>query len=147
MGKYDSLLREYQRNSTDDFVGAIDWKPLQQTKFTFEEEVDHYKADSYFTLAPSEFLVQEADGTPVSLGNWDSTTPYGIAGCNTGSMGSAYTNATTYTILSPAQIPAESRSSIRPATRSPSTCARSRRGCSIPPRPSASRAPASRTSR
>ena len=105
VGKYDSLLREYQRNSTDDFVGAIDWKPLQQTKFTFEEEVDHYKADSYFTLAPSEFLVQEADGTPVSLGNWDSTTPYGIAGCNTGSMGSGYTNATTYTILSPAQIP------------------------------------------
>jgi hypothetical protein len=105
VGKYDSLLREYQRNSTDDFVGAIDWKPLQQTKFTFEEEVDHYKADSYFTLAPSDFLVQEADGTPVSLGNWDSTTPYGIAGCNTASMGSAYTNATTYTILSPAQTP------------------------------------------
>jgi hypothetical protein len=105
VGKYDSLLREYQRNSTDDFYGAIDWKPLQQTKFTFEEEVDHYKADSYFTLAPSDFLVQEADGTPVSLGDWDSTTPYGIGGCNTGSMGSAYTNTTTYTILSPAQVP------------------------------------------
>jgi hypothetical protein len=105
VGKYDSLLEEYQRNSTDDFLGAVDWKPWQQTKFTFEEQVDHYKADSYFILAPQSFLVQEADGTPVSLGNWDSPTPYGIAGCNTGSMGSGYTSATNYTILSPAQYP------------------------------------------
>ena len=36
-----------------------------------KSRVDHYKADSYFTLAPGEFNVQEADGTPASLGNWD----------------------------------------------------------------------------
>jgi hypothetical protein len=30
--------------------------------------------DSYFTLAPNQYTVQEADGTPVSLGNWDSQT-------------------------------------------------------------------------
>ncbi len=106
VGATDSLLEEYQRNSTDDFMGAIDWKPLQQTKFTFEEEVDHYKADSYFTIAPSEYLVQEADGTPVSLGNWDNSgTSYGLSYCNTASMGSAYTNSTTYTILSAPQTP------------------------------------------
>jgi hypothetical protein len=103
IAKYNALLAEYQRNSTDDFTGAVDWKPLRETKLSFEEQVDHYKADSYFTLAPNGFLVQEADGTPAYLGNWDSQTAYGIAGCNTGSMGSAYTNATTYTILSKAQ--------------------------------------------
>jgi hypothetical protein len=109
IGKYDSLLAEYQRNSTDDFTGAIDWKANDHTKITFEEQVDHYKADSYFTLAPSELTVQEADGTPASLGNWDFTstpaTPYPIASCNTASMGSAYTSSTVYTILSPAQTP------------------------------------------
>jgi hypothetical protein len=118
IGKYDSLLAEYQRNSTDDFTAAIDWKPWQETKFTYEEQVDHYKADSYFTLAPSELTVQEADGTPASLGNWDiastPATPYPIASCNTGSMGTAYTNATTYTILSAPQTPG-GRPIINPA--------------------------------
>ena len=113
IGKYSSLLAEYQRNSTDDFLGAIDWKPWQQTRITFEEQVDHYKADSYFTLAPSELTVQEADGTPASLGNWDlqttPATPYTIAACNTGSMGTA-----PYTILSPAQTPG-GRPIINPA--------------------------------
>jgi hypothetical protein len=118
IGKYDSLLAEYQRNSTDDFLGAIDWKPWERTKFTFEEQVDHYKADSYFTLAPSELNVQEADGTPASLGNWDiastPATPYPIASCNTGSMGSAYTSSTSYTILSAPQTPG-GRPIINPA--------------------------------
>jgi hypothetical protein len=27
--KYDAMLQEYQRNSTDDFTGAIDWKPVR----------------------------------------------------------------------------------------------------------------------
>ena len=58
VGKYDSLTMEVQRNSTDDFTGAIDWKPVQHTKLTFEEQVDHYKADSYFTLNPKGFLAQ-----------------------------------------------------------------------------------------
>ena len=100
IGDYDQQLQEYQRNSTDDFVGGIDWKPVAGTRVTFEEEIDHYKEDSYYTLAPGDFLAQEADGTRVSLGNWDSLSPYGIGACNTGSMGSAYTNSTTYTILS-----------------------------------------------
>jgi len=115
IGKYDLLLMEYQRNSTDDFLGAIDWKPFQMTKITFEERVDHYKADSYFTLAPGRFNVQEADGTPAAIGNWYSTAaPYTISACNTASMGSAYTNATNYTILSAPQT-AGGRPIINPA--------------------------------
>jgi hypothetical protein len=109
IGKYDALLRMYQRNSTDDFTAAVDWKPVQHTKLSFEELVDHYKADSYFTLDPSDFIAQEADGTPVALGNYDALpsatapVPYGSSAsgvCATGSMGSGYTSATTYNIFS-----------------------------------------------
>ncbi len=72
------ILEEYQRNSTDDFTGAIDWKPLTATKFTFEEQVDHYKGDSYFTMAPQYFTVQEADGTRVALlHSYQNSMPYG----------------------------------------------------------------------
>jgi hypothetical protein len=105
IAKYDALLQQYQRNSTDEFTGAVDWKPVRDTRLTFEEQITHYKADSYFTLNPNGFLVQEADGTPAYLGNWDSVTPYGIGGCNTNSMGSAYTSKTNYTILTPATTP------------------------------------------
>ena len=104
IGTSDQLLREFQRNSTDDFLAAILWKPLALTTLTFEEQVDHYKADSYFTIAPGQFNVQEADGTPAALGNWDATaSPYSISSCNTTSMGSGYTNATNYTIFSAPQ--------------------------------------------
>ena len=114
VGKYDSLAMEYQRNSTDDFTGAMDWKVLPQTKITFEEVVDHYKTGSYFTLNPNGFLAQEADGTPVSLGDWDfmptatATAPYTISACNTGSMGTAYSGSgttATYTIFTAPQTP------------------------------------------
>jgi hypothetical protein len=71
----DAILQEFQRNSTDDFTGAIDWKPSQSTKLTFEEQLDHYKGDSYFTLAPEDFIAQEADGTKVALNNYDSLMP------------------------------------------------------------------------
>jgi hypothetical protein len=106
IGKSTLLLQEYQRNSTDDFLAAIDWKPFEQTKLTFEEQVDHYKADSTFTVAPGAFNAQEADGTPVALGGWDATaSPYTTASCNTASMGTAYTNATTYTIFTAPSTP------------------------------------------
>jgi len=115
IGKSDLLLQEYQRNSSDDFLGAIDWKPFPLTRITFEEQVDHYKADSYFTVAPGQFNVQEANGTPAALGNWDATAaPYTITNCNTASMGTGYTNATNYTILSAPQT-AGGRPIINPA--------------------------------
>jgi hypothetical protein len=97
---YDALLQQYQRNSTDDFRGSIIWKPVERTTIEFAEQVTHYKGDSYFTLNPRGNLVQEADGTPVYLGNWDSQTAYGISACNTASMGSAYTSSSNYTLLS-----------------------------------------------
>jgi hypothetical protein len=84
----DFLLAEYQRNSTDTFTGSIDWKPVSNTKFTFEEVVTHYKADSYFTADPTYFNLQEADGTPVALfSSYDSLTPYTSSSCNANSMG------------------------------------------------------------
>ena len=85
--KYDAILDEYQRNSTDDFTAGLDWKPLQNTKLTFEEQIDHYKADSYFTMAPSDFIAQEADGTKVALDDYDSQTPYPSSACNANSIG------------------------------------------------------------
>jgi hypothetical protein len=98
IAKYNALLEQYQRDSTDEFTAGVDWKPLQGTKLTFDEQITHFKTGSYFTLDPNGFLVQEADGTKAYLGNWDSQVAYGIGGCNTGSMGTA-----PYTILSPAQ--------------------------------------------
>jgi hypothetical protein len=85
--KYDAVLEEYQRNSTDDFTGAIDWKPTPGTQLTFEEEIDHYKADSYFSMARGDFIAQEADGTPAALDDYDSQTPYPSSACNANSTG------------------------------------------------------------
>ena len=127
IGKYDQLLDMYQRNGTDDFLGAIDWKPWTHTKLTFEEQVDHYKADSVYTLDPSDFIAQEADGTPVALGNYDvvptstAPLPYTIAACNRRQHDdlhpAAVHHSSTYTIfLGPAHRRAVCPSSIRRAT-------------------------------
>jgi hypothetical protein len=90
------ILKEYQRNSSDDFTGGIDWKPIRGTKLTFEEEIDHNKLDSYFTVDPSYLTVQESDGTKVALlDSFQSFMPYGYSAtgafaassvCNTTSM-------------------------------------------------------------
>ena len=100
--KYSALLAQYQRHSTDEFTAAVDWKPVQGTSVTYEQRFLNYKENSYFTLDPNGFLVQEADGTPAYLGNWDlvsngavntATTfsPYSTAACNSNSI----INATT----------------------------------------------------
>jgi len=87
-GSYDLLLQEYQRHSTDDFTGDFEWKPIQGTRLTFETQVDHYKGNSFFTLDPSYFTVQEADGTKVALlSNYDAWTPYTSSSCVSTSMG------------------------------------------------------------
>jgi len=106
------LLEEFQRNSTDDFTGAIDWKPIQGTKLTFEEQIDHYKGDSYFTMDPAYFTVQEPDGTKVALlANYQNYYPYGYSSstgaftpsgvCNTSSM----ISSTTILYSNPAGLP------------------------------------------
>jgi hypothetical protein len=84
---YSLILREYQRNSTDDFFGAIDWKPVEGTKLTFEEQVDHYKADSFFTMPTNGFrTVQEPNGALVTiLTSYDSLTP--SLTCNSAGLG------------------------------------------------------------
>ena len=74
--KYDAILEEYQRNSTDDFTGAIDWKPVRRHPLTFEEQIDHYKADSYFTMAPATSSRRRRTGRKVALDDYDSQTPY-----------------------------------------------------------------------
>jgi hypothetical protein len=103
--KYNAVLAEYQRNNTDDITGAIDWKPVRGTQITFEEQITHYKGDSFFTLAANSLIAQEADGTRVAINDFDSLSPYGISACNTASMGTAYTNGTTYTIFSAPNTP------------------------------------------
>lgn len=96
-GSYAVLLRAMQRNSTDDFTGGIDWKPVRDTKLTFEEQVDHYKADTYFDLNPADLRVQEADGTRVAfLTNYFNLAPYNSSACNASSTGGM-------PILSPSQ--------------------------------------------
>lgn len=91
------LLQEYQRNNTDDVTAAVDWKPVQGTKLTYEEQIDHFKADSYFTVAPGYLNVLEPDGTKVSLlDSYQQFVPYGYntstgafsaaANCNASSM-------------------------------------------------------------
>ncbi len=108
--KYNAILAEYQRNNTDDITGAIDWKPVRGTMVTYEEQITHYKGDSFFTLAQNSLIAQEADGIPVAINDFDSLSPYGIGACNTGSMGSAYTpasggNPAVYTIFSAPNTP------------------------------------------
>ena len=85
-GAYDLLLQEYQRNSTDDWTGSVEWKPVSRTRLTYEEQITHYKGDSYFSGAPQYFNLQEADGLRVAvLQNYDNpiNKPVGIT-CNVG---------------------------------------------------------------
>ncbi|MGA9528122.1 MAG: hypothetical protein WBS24_08405 [Terriglobales bacterium] len=85
-GYNDVLLQEYQRNSTDDWTGSVEWKPVSQTRLTYEEQVTHYKGDSSFSMAPQYFNLQEANGLKVAvLQSYDNpvNSPVGIT-CNAG---------------------------------------------------------------
>src|SRR5208283_1194793 len=92
-----------QRHSTDEYSIAVDWKPVRGTQVTYEQRMHHYKENSFITLDPNGFQVQEADGTPAYLGNWDFSSngstststlwaPYSTAACNSNSI----QNATTF---------------------------------------------------
>ncbi len=85
-GSYDVLLQEYQRNSTDDWTGSVEWKPVSRTRLTYEEQITQYKGDSYFNMAPQYFNLQEANGFRVAvLQNYDNpiNAPVRIT-CNAG---------------------------------------------------------------
>lgn len=62
----DVLFLQNWRNSTDTWLGAVDWKPVAKTMLTFEENVTHYKGDTDWRLAGLN--LQLSDGTPVTLG-------------------------------------------------------------------------------
>lgn len=62
----EALYLQNWRNSTDTWTGAVDWKPIRQTMFTFEETVMHYKGDTDWGLAG--LGLQLANGMPVTLG-------------------------------------------------------------------------------
>ncbi len=98
------ILQEFERNSTDDFIGGIDWKPVQGTQLTYEEEINHSRINSYFTMDPTYFTVQEADGTKVALlASYQSPVPYGYSSSTGAFTPSGVCNSTsmlnTHTIL------------------------------------------------
>jgi hypothetical protein len=62
----DVLFFQNWRNSTDTWMGAVDWKPVSKTKLTFEENVTHYKGDTDWQL--TGLNLQLSNGTPVTLG-------------------------------------------------------------------------------
>jgi hypothetical protein len=67
------------RNSTDTWMGAVDWKPIPKTMLTYEENVTHYKGDTNWGLAGLN--LQLANGMPVTLG-FDNQTPPSCADGN-----------------------------------------------------------------
>jgi hypothetical protein len=93
--KYNAILEQYIRDSTDDITVSLDWKPVQGTKFTYEQEWNHYKGDSYFTLNPAALIFQEANGLPVAINDFDSLSPYAASACTTASMGTNGFNSST----------------------------------------------------
>jgi hypothetical protein len=62
----DALYLQNWRNSTDSWLGALDWKPFSKTTLTIQEYVTHYKGNTNWQLAGLN--LQLSDGTPVTLG-------------------------------------------------------------------------------
>ncbi|MGH9561882.1 MAG: hypothetical protein ACRD3S_10550, partial [Terracidiphilus sp.] len=95
MAGQEVILQEYQRNSTDDFLAGVDWKPVRGTRITFEEQIDHYRGNSTFSLAPQNLYVQEADGTKVALlDSYQQFVPYGYSTSTGAFSAAANCNAT-----------------------------------------------------
>ena len=77
---YNSLMSQFQSHQTDEYMATLTWKPVTGTEVSYEQRFHAFKDRSYLMLDPNGFLVQEADGTPAYLGDWDgasnnSTTP------------------------------------------------------------------------
>jgi len=74
------LLQEYQRNSTDDWTGSVEWKPVSRTRLTYEEQVTHTRAIP-LSAWPPVFQPAGSDGYRVAvLQNYDNpiNKPVGI---------------------------------------------------------------------
>ena len=89
---------------------AIDWKPGLRHQDHVRDAGQSLQV-RHVLQAESERIHGAGSGWNAGIsGQLDSLTPYGIAACNTGSMGSAYIpasggNPAVYTILSPANTP------------------------------------------
>ena len=62
----EALLTQDWRNSTDNWISGIDWKPISGTTVSYDEFVTHYKGDTIWQLTGLNY--QLANGTPASLG-------------------------------------------------------------------------------
>ncbi len=73
----EAHLLQNWRNSTDVWLGAVDWKPFTRTLLTYAEHIVHYKGNTNWQLADAN--LQLANGTPVSLG-FDNVIPPACTG-------------------------------------------------------------------
>lgn len=62
----EALLTQDWRNSTDNWIAGIDWKPVSGTTVSYDEFITHYKGDTIWQLTGLSY--QLSNGTPVSLG-------------------------------------------------------------------------------
>ena len=62
----DALLFQAWKNTTDTWMGGVDWKPWTHTVLTYEEHINHFKGDTSWNLAGIN--AQLKSGTPVSMG-------------------------------------------------------------------------------
>ena len=62
----EALLTQDWRNSTDNWISGIDWKPISGTTVSYDEFITHYKGDTIWQLTGLNY--QLSNGTPVSLG-------------------------------------------------------------------------------
>src|SRR6266702_4259607 len=69
------LLLQNWRNSTDTYTFGADWKPLPQTRLTYQETITNYKGDTSFQMAPQGLNLQLSNGAPVSIGYDNITLP------------------------------------------------------------------------
>lgn len=69
----EAQLLQNWRNSTDVWLGAVDWKPFTRTLLTYAEHIVHYKGNTNWQLAGAN--LQLANGAPVSLGFDNVTVP------------------------------------------------------------------------
>jgi len=69
----EGLLLQNWRVSTDNWLGAVDWKPFSKTTLTYEEYITHYKGNTTWQL--TGLNLQLSNGAPVSLGFDNVTVP------------------------------------------------------------------------
>lgn len=62
----EGLLTQFSRNSTDNGIAGLDWKPNPHTTLSYDEFITHYKGDTSWQLTGLNYML--SNGTPVSPG-------------------------------------------------------------------------------